>query len=90
VRTRISDHRVWPAFATATYIVCSGDAAILDESAALFGHCARGLVQCLELTGEMDLPLIVTAAGLGTRARQGGCIAPALKAFWEFVAKARF
>jgi cellobiose phosphorylase len=60
VRTRISDHRVWPAFATATYIVCSGDAAILDESAALFGHCARGLVQGLELTGEMGLPLIST------------------------------
>ena len=86
VRTRISDDRVWLAFATATYIACSGDAAILDEivpflegpilgpgeheaffqpmvadeSASLFEHCARGLDQCLELTGEHGLPLIGT------------------------------
>ncbi|MEJ2370194.1 MAG: hypothetical protein P8Y07_05025, partial [Gemmatimonadales bacterium] len=85
-RTRISDDRVWLAFATATYIACSDDAAILDEivpflegptlkpgehdaffqpmvadeSASLFEHCARGLDQCLELTGEHGLPLIGT------------------------------
>ena len=86
VRTRISDDRVWLAFATATYVDCSGDAAILeesvpflegpalhpgehdaffqpmtaDESATLFEHCARGLDQCLELTGRLGLPLIGT------------------------------
>jgi cyclic beta-1,2-glucan synthetase len=86
VRSRISDDRVWLAFATATYIACSDDAAILDEtvpflegatlrpgehdaffqpmlaneSASLFEHCARGLDQCLELTGERGLPLIGT------------------------------
>ncbi|MDH3919506.1 MAG: glycosyl transferase, partial [Rhodospirillales bacterium] len=86
VRTRISDDRVWLAFATATYIACSDDAAILDEivpflegptlspgeqdaffqpmvadeTASLFEHCARGLDQCLELTGEHGLPLIGT------------------------------
>jgi cyclic beta-1,2-glucan synthetase len=85
-RTRIADDRVWLAFATATYIVGSDDAAILDEtvpflegpilrpgehddffqpmiadeSASLFEHCARGLDQCLELTGEHGLPLIGT------------------------------
>lgn len=32
VRTRISDDRVWLAFATATYIASSGDATILEES----------------------------------------------------------
>lgn len=84
VRTRISDDRVWLAFATATYIRASGDIAILDEnlpfidgpplrqdqhdafyqavtadeSATLFEHCARGLDQCLALTGEYGLPLI--------------------------------
>ena len=31
IRTRISDDRVWLAFATATYVISSGDAAILDE-----------------------------------------------------------
>jgi len=86
VRTRISDDRVWLAFATATYIGCAGDVAILDEivpfldgpplrpgehdaffqpmvadeSASLFEHCARGLDQCMELTGEHGLPLIGT------------------------------
>jgi len=84
VRTRISDDRVWLAFATATYIASANDAAILDEvvpfldgpalapeehdaffqpmiadeSASLFEHCARGLDQCLELTGAQGLPLI--------------------------------
>ena len=84
VRTRISDDRVWLAFATATYVVVADDAGILDEdvpfldgpvlrsgehdaffqpmiadeSATLFEHCARGLDQCLELTGEHGLPLI--------------------------------
>ncbi|MBG0810005.1 glycosyl transferase [Methylosinus sp. H3A] len=84
VRTRISDDRVWLAFATATYVASSGDAAILneklpflegprlrrgeheaffppqvaDQSASLFEHCARGLDQCLELTGGHGLPLI--------------------------------
>jgi cyclic beta-1,2-glucan synthetase len=86
VRTRISDDRVWLAFATGTYIACTDDTAILDEivafldgpvltpgehdaffqpmvadeSASLFEHCARGLDQCLELTGEHGLPLIGT------------------------------
>jgi cyclic beta-1,2-glucan synthetase len=31
---------------------------VADESASLFEHCARGLDQCLELTGEHGLPLI--------------------------------
>ena len=86
VRTRISDDRVWLAFATATYIASSGDAAVLDEvvpflegpilkegehdaffqpmvadqSASLFEHCARGLDQCIALTGALGLPLIGT------------------------------
>ncbi|CAN5323918.1 glucoamylase family protein [soil metagenome] len=86
VRTRISDDRVWLAFATITYIACTDDKAILDEivpfldgpvlssgehdaffqpmvsdeSASLFEHCARGLDQSLELTGEHGLPLIGT------------------------------
>ncbi|GAB1715768.1 MAG: glycosyltransferase 36 [Nitrobacter sp.] len=86
VRTRISDDRVWLAFAAATYITASGDAAVLDEvlpflegsvlgagehdtffqpmiadeQASLFEHCARGLDQCLDLTGEHGLPLIGT------------------------------
>jgi cyclic beta-1,2-glucan synthetase len=86
VRTRISDDRVWLAFATATYIGAAGDPAILDEKvpflegpmlaegahdaffepmvsedgASLFEHCARGLDQCLELTGANSLPLIGT------------------------------
>ena len=84
VRTRISDDRVWLAFATAAYIASSGDTGILEElvpfldgpalrpgehdaffqpmlagqSASLFEHCARGLDQCLDLTGEHGLPLI--------------------------------
>ena len=33
---------------------------IADETASLFEHCARGLDQCLELTGEHGLPLIGT------------------------------
>lgn len=32
VRTRISDDRIWLAFAAATYIDSSGDAAVLDET----------------------------------------------------------
>jgi cyclic beta-1,2-glucan synthetase len=86
VRTRISDDRVWLAYASATYIGCTGDTAILDEvvpfldgpslsptehdaffqpmiadeSATLFEHCARGLDQCIELTGEHGLPLMGT------------------------------
>jgi cyclic beta-1,2-glucan synthetase len=86
VRTRISDDRVWLAFATATYVGSSGDAAILDEivpflegpslgvgqhdaffvpsiaddTASLFEHCARGLDQCLALTGALGMPLIGT------------------------------
>jgi cyclic beta-1,2-glucan synthetase len=84
VRTHISDDRVWLAFATATYVGSSGDAAVLDEnvaflegpsvpagahdaffqpmiagqSASLFEHCARGIDQCLDLTGAHGLPLI--------------------------------
>ena len=86
VRTRISDDRVWLAYAAARYVASSGDAAVLDESvpfldgpalaagqhdaffqpmaadeaASLFEHCARGLDQCLTLTGRMGLPLIGT------------------------------
>ena len=84
VRTRISDDRVWLAYAAASYVASSGDVAVLDESvpfldgpllaagehdaffqplvgeisASLFEHCARGLDQCLELTGKHGLPLI--------------------------------
>jgi len=86
VRTRISDDRVWLAYATASYVASSGDAAVLDETvdfldgpalqagahdaffqpmpagqpASLFEHCARGLDQCLDLTGALGLPLIGT------------------------------
>ncbi|KAF0225225.1 MAG: cyclic beta-1 2-glucan [Rhodospirillaceae bacterium] len=86
VRTRISDDRVWLAYAVATYVGCSGDGGILEEMlpflqgprlhpgendavfqpmtdgkpATLFEHCARGLDQCLDLTGEHGLPLIGT------------------------------
>ena len=86
VRTRISDDRVWLAYATATYIASTGDTAILDEpvpwlegqalrdgehdvffqpttteaTASLFDHCARGLDQCLALTGAHGLPLMGT------------------------------
>src|SRR3546814_2633929 len=47
--------------------VCSSDLhdaffqpMVADESASLFEHCARGLDECLELTGEHGLPLIGT------------------------------
>ena len=86
VRTRISDDRVWLAFATANYVSCIGDLAVLDEmvpflegpplragehdaffqpmiadeAASLFEHCARGLDQCIALTGAHGLPLIGT------------------------------
>lgn len=86
VRTRISDDRVWLAYATATYVATSGDAAILEEdlpfldgrelapdehdafyqpmvselSASLFEHCARGLDQCVALTGQLGMPLMGT------------------------------
>jgi cyclic beta-1,2-glucan synthetase len=33
---------------------------IAEKSASLFEHCARGLDQCIELTGEHGLPLIGT------------------------------
>jgi cyclic beta-1,2-glucan synthetase len=33
---------------------------VADESATLFEHCARGIDQCLALTGEHGLPLIGT------------------------------
>ena len=33
---------------------------LADESASLFEHCARGIDQCLALTGEHGLPLIGT------------------------------
>ncbi len=86
VRTHISDDRVWLAYAVATYVGVSGDAAVLDESiaflegpplapgvhdrfdtpqvsdqtASLFEHCARGLDQCVALTGAHGLPLMGT------------------------------
>ncbi|WP_459722459.1 GH36-type glycosyl hydrolase domain-containing protein, partial [Paraburkholderia sp. 2C] len=86
VRTRISDDRVWLAYAAATYIGCTADHAVLDEivpflegpmlrpgehdtffqpmlaegAASLFEHCARGLDQCIELTGAQGLPLMGT------------------------------
>ncbi len=86
VRPRISDDRVWLSYATATYILASGDGAVLDEivpflegpilhpgehdaffqplvaqeTASLFEHCAKGLDQCIELTGELGLPLMGT------------------------------
>ncbi|MEP6824200.1 MAG: glucoamylase family protein, partial [Ramlibacter sp.] len=86
VRTRISDDRVWLAYATATYVAVADDAAVLDEvipfldgpplaagehdaffqpmladtSATLFEHCARGLDQCMALTGSHGLPLMGT------------------------------
>ncbi|MBB3971862.1 GH36-type glycosyl hydrolase domain-containing protein [Hansschlegelia beijingensis] len=86
VRTRISDDRVWLAYAAATYVATSGDAAVLEEEtnflegpllkagehdaffqpmesaqrASLFEHCARGLDQCVELTGPHGLPLMGT------------------------------
>ncbi|CFR14727.1 cyclic beta-1%2C2-glucan synthase [Yersinia frederiksenii] len=86
VRTRISDDRVWLSYATATYILASGDVGVLDETvpflegpvlhpgehdaffqpleaqetASLFEHCAKGLDQCIELTGKLGLPLMGT------------------------------
>ena len=33
---------------------------VADESASMFEHCARGIDQCLALTGEHGLPLIGT------------------------------
>ena len=86
VRTRISDDRVWLAYAAARYVASSADEAVLDllvpflegpaltagqhdaffqpmpadGAANLFEHCARGLDQCLALTGRMGLPLIGT------------------------------
>ncbi len=86
VRTRISDDRVWLAYAAARHVASSGDEAVLDEvvpflegpalaagqhdaffqpmpadeAASLFEHCARGLDQCLALSGAKGLPLIGT------------------------------
>ncbi|ARP82946.1 glycosyl transferase [Bordetella genomosp. 8] len=86
VRTRISDDRVWLAYAAAHYVRHSGDEAVMDElvgfirgpaldpsdhdaffqptqsdeSADLFEHCARGLDQCMALTGVRGLPLMGT------------------------------
>lgn len=86
VRTRISDDRVWLAYAAASYVIRCDDEAVLDEqvgflqgpllgdeehdaffqptladeSASLFEHCARGLDQCMALTGAHGLPLIGT------------------------------
>lgn len=86
VRTRISDDRVWLAYAAANYVLRSGDPTVLDEQvpflqgpllsdeehdafflpaeseerATLFEHCARGLDQCVALTGSHGLPLMGT------------------------------
>ena len=86
VRTRISDDRVWLAYAAAQYIGTSGDTAVLDvpvdfiegpplaagehdaffqpmlagAPAPLYEHCARGLDQCLALTGALGMPLMGT------------------------------
>jgi len=84
VRTRISDDRVWLAYAAATYVAATGDAAVLEETvpfldgpalredrhdafflpeqaeetATLLEHCARGLDQCVAMTGADGMPLI--------------------------------
>src|SRR5690606_33300636 len=42
VRTRISDDRVWLAFAAATYVGTAGDAAILDEAIPFLDGPALG------------------------------------------------
>jgi len=86
VRTRISDDRVWLAYAAAHYVRHSGDEAVMEEPigfirgpalepgdhdaffqptqseeiADLFEHCARGLDQCMALTGVHGLPLMGT------------------------------
>ena len=86
VRTRISDDRVWLAFAAAHYVARCGDLDVMEEevpflegpklgegehdaffqpsqaseTASLYEHCARGLDQCIQLSGAHGLPLIGT------------------------------
>ncbi len=57
VRTRISDDRVWLAFAAATYVGTAGDAAILDESVPFLDGQALG-------EGEHDAFYQPTPSGL--------------------------
>ena len=49
VRTRISDDRVWLAYAAATYVASSGDAAVLDEMVPFLDGppLAPGRTRCL-------------------------------------------